>query len=247
MSHHAPHGNLVSRELTAVYSPIDSRSGERIVASGIKTYLWRRDLGWMCFCALKTGRPHCTRIVDVLETGQTFVFCHYYPSRCNFSSECCLSRMARWYLCADKNSQFNRNEADRIYRLCILELADRYSIFSSFNISTFLLISIQIVLHGAPDMQKLINEFRNRTVIFGNSDDVVAPYFAGYCGSHASVYAGLRQLGGELIQVPRSLNVLQRRASVTMIPGGSTFGSRRRASKRRDDSDSGMFSFKPSR
>lgn len=103
-----------------------------------------------------------------------------------------------------------------------------------------------IVLHGVPDMQKLVSAFQNRTVLFGNGDEVIAPYFAGYCGSHASIYPGLRQLAGDFAPVPESFVVAQQqRASMPGIPSSGksgAFGSHRRASKRRrDDSDLGAF------
>lgn len=96
-------------------------------------------------------------------------------------------------------------------------------------------------------MQELVLAFRNRTVVFGNGDKVIAPHFSGYCGVHASVYHGLTQLAGDFIRVPESLGavVQQRRVSVAIIPNGGgsgTLGSQRRVSKCRwDDSDLGVF------
>lgn len=53
----------------------------------------------------------------------------------------------------------------------------------------------------APNFKALVNNFKNRTVIFGNGDDLIAPYFEGYCGTHTSQYPGqhLKQLAGPLL------------------------------------------------
>lgn len=107
-------------------SPVDSRSGDRIVASGIKTYLWRRDLVWVCFCALKSGQPLSTRIVDALETGHTYSYCHYYPSRCGFCGESGLLLVTPSFSQTDdNNSQFDRDTANCLQRVRVLKLADR--------------------------------------------------------------------------------------------------------------------------
>lgn len=82
-------------------------------------------------------------------------------------------------------------------------------------------------------MQKLVFTFQNRTIMFDNSDELIAPYFAGYCGSHASVYKGLKQLGGDV------------RMSEFFGSNSRAFGSIPKVSKhRRDKSDSGVYLFK---
>lgn len=66
----------------------------------------------------------------------------------------------------------------------------RRQLFPYFNLSTAWGIE--------PDMAHLITAFKNRSTVFGNGDDMVAPYFDGYAGSYASQYPGqmLEQLNG---------------------------------------------------
>src|SRR6266436_2310984 len=52
--------------------------------------------------------------------------------------------------------------------------------------------------NSVPNMPAMICAFKTRPVTFGNGDDILAPYFAGYCGTHISLHPGqtLEQLGG---------------------------------------------------
>ncbi|KZP09375.1 hypothetical protein FIBSPDRAFT_963990 [Athelia psychrophila] len=140
--------------------------GQPIIASGIREWLRRRGLLWLCFCSLKANGNAAlsTRIVDAVESGDTLAFCHYSPSRCGLSVNLTVAR-------------------DTAY------LRSHYP---------GLLVSGRDL---APNFKALVNNFKNRTVIFGNGDDLIAPYFEGYCGTHTSQYPGqhLKQLAGPLL------------------------------------------------
>lgn len=80
--------NLACILTVSLCSPIGAH-GQPIMANGIREYNRRHNLVWSCFCPLKNNpcEIHSTRIVEAVESGETYAFCHYQPSRCGFSSK----------------------------------------------------------------------------------------------------------------------------------------------------------------
>lgn len=83
-------------------------------------------------------------------------------------------------------------------------------------------------------MERITRTFKNRAVIFGNGDDVIAPYFPGYCGEHTSQHNGAQQLGGPpQYRIPALLMMGPQSAPANrtnMGPRGKGSGLKRRAS-----------------
>ena len=60
-------------------------NGEHIEPNGLRGWLCRRGLHWLCFCPLKTAEPMSCKIVHG-RNGNVSAYCGQFPSRCGFRS-----------------------------------------------------------------------------------------------------------------------------------------------------------------